>query len=208
GRETGVREVGVPPAEPSGPWKCTRSPVAMRTLLRRTLVALLGVVIVGGALLWALPEIVRRVALDQVPRRTGRAITIEDIDLNLFTRRLSVRKVRLDERGGPKAFVELERLDARLAPNAVFRRDVHVPGLPLVAPSARVVRTALGAFNFSALLPAAATEPAAGSEPGRWTVTVDRLTIKNGALHARDEAVAPPAEWNVREVDADAYQMT
>src|SRR5262249_42687248 len=58
------------------------------------------------------------------------------------------------------------------------------------------------------LLPAAATEPAAGSEPGRWTVTVDRLTIKNGALHARDEAVAPPAEWNVREVDADAYQMT
>jgi hypothetical protein len=74
------------------PWECTRSPGALDAHTEEE-------AHVGGVLLSALPEIVRRVVVDQVPRRFGRAITIEDVDLNLFTRRLSARNVRVAARG-------------------------------------------------------------------------------------------------------------
>ncbi len=144
-----------------------------RRLLERALGVGFGVVLVVGALLWALPEIVRRVALDQIPRRTGRAVAIEDIDLNVFTRRLRIKNLRLAERQGTQGFVELERLEIRLAATALLRSEVRLAELTLVAPSVRVIRTGPGEFNFSDLLSPARSDTA----PSRWTVTVDRLTI-------------------------------
>jgi hypothetical protein len=91
-----------------------------------------GVVLVAG-LLWALPEIVRRVALDQIPKRTGRAAAIEDIDINLFTGHVAIKGFRLAERERPEAFVEFERLDVRVALPALLRRS------PLVSLSLRSV---------------------------------------------------------------------
>lgn len=182
-----------------------------RRRLERALIVSVGAVLVVGALLWALPEIIRRVALDQIPRHTDRAVAIEDIDLNVFTGRVRITNLRLAERQGAQAFVELERLDARLAATALLRSDVRLTEVALVAPSVRVIRTEPGEFNFSDLLQlAAAAWPPAGSDagPSRWTVTVDRLTISNGAVLARDEAVAPPAEWEIRDLRVDAGDLT
>ena len=36
------------------------------------------VVVLGGAFLWVLPEIVRRTVVTQIPKLTGRAASIED----------------------------------------------------------------------------------------------------------------------------------
>jgi outer membrane protein OmpA-like peptidoglycan-associated protein len=181
-----------------------------RTVLGRAVTVLVAVVVVGGALLWALPEITRRVVLDQVPRRTGRAVDVEDVDLNVFTGRVSLKKVRLAERHGAQAFVELDRLDARLAPTALWRSDIHLTELALVAPAVRVVRTGPGEFNFSDLLPRAAASPPGEPEaaPSRWTVTVGQLTISGGAVRVRDEAVAPPTEWQVRDLQVEAGDLT
>jgi len=54
----------------------------------------------------SLPEIVRQVVVRQVPKTIGRQISIEDIDLNLFTGYMAVKKLRLTERDGRQAFVE------------------------------------------------------------------------------------------------------
>jgi len=43
----------------------------MSRLLKLTLIVVAGLVVLGGAFLWALPETVRRVALDPILRRTG-----------------------------------------------------------------------------------------------------------------------------------------
>ena len=77
------------------------------------LVVVIVLVIVG--FFASLPEIVRQVVVRQVPKAIGRQITIEDIDLNLFTGRLAIKKLRLSERTGSQAFVEFERLEARMA---------------------------------------------------------------------------------------------
>src|SRR5262245_26021951 len=138
---------------------------------RRLLVVLLGLVLVAGGFLWALPEIVRRVAQDRLARATGRPVTIADVDLHLFTGRLAVTGFRLADRGGPEPFVECDRLDVRVAPLDLFRSHVRVRALTLVNPSVRVVRLGPAEFNFSDLLPQPKDPPPPPSGPSRWTVT-------------------------------------
>jgi len=179
-------------------------------MLRLALIISLGVVIAGGALLWALPAMIRRVAIDQISTRSGRAATIENIRLNPFTGRLSVRELRLAEREGAEPFLELPRLEMRLVASALLRLDIRLPELALVAPSVRVVRTKSGEFNVSDLLPSEATPPRKASEAsaGRWTVTVDRFTISNGVVHAHDDAVTPSTDWEVRYLGVELGPLT
>lgn len=169
---------------------------------KRALIACACLVILGGAFLWALPEIIRRVAVHQIPKRTGRAVAIDDIDLNLFTGHLAIKKFRLGERDRPDAFVEMERLDTRVALAGLLRRDIRLTELAIVAPSIRVVRTGPGEFNFSDLLP----KPT--SEPSRWTVTLGRFTLSRGTVHARDQMISPTAEWLVRDLGIEVAGVT
>jgi uncharacterized protein involved in outer membrane biogenesis len=111
------------------------------------LIVLIGLVLLAGGLLWALPEILRRVALDRIPRLTGRTASIEDIDLNLFTGHLVIKAFRLADREGSEPFVEFERLEVRLSPLALLRSHVHLVELALTAPAVRLVRMESGAFN-------------------------------------------------------------
>jgi hypothetical protein len=184
----------------------------MRPRLRTVaLVVLAIVVILGGALVWALPEIVRRVALDQIPKRTGRAAAIEDVDLNLFTGRLVVRKIRLDERDGSNVFVALDRLEARLSLAALLRSDIRLIDVAIVAPAVRVVRSGTAEFNFSDLTAPSDTTPAADTAarpPSRWTFTVDRLALSRGTVRVHDRAVAPPTEWLVQDLSVEAAGIT
>ena len=175
----------------------------MSRALRRAVVVGLVLVIAGGLLRLALPEIVRRVALDQISRRTGRAVAIEDVDLGVLARRLTFKNVRLAERDGSEGFVALSRLDARVALTALVRTDLRLTELALVAPSVRVVRTAPGRLNVSDLWP-----HSSHSAANAWTITVDHLTIVDGAVHGRDEALAAPVEWEVRDLQAEAGPLT
>jgi hypothetical protein len=167
-------------------------------VLRLAFIISLGVVIAGGALLWALPAMIRRVAIDQISRRSDRAATIENIRLNPFTGRLSVTELRLAEREGAEPFLELPRLEMRLVASALLRLDIRLAELALVAPSVRVVRTKSGEFNVSDLLPAAAAPPRKASEAsaGRWTVTVGRFNgpgVVAAYFAERFPQMAPPA---------------
>ena len=130
---------------------------------RLALLVLASLVLLAGALVWALPEIVRRVAVDRISRQTRRAVTIEDIDLNLFTGRLAVKSFRLAERDGREPFVEAERLDVRLGLWDLLRSHVRIREIALVAPAVRIIRQGPGDFNFSDLLAGAKERP---SRPG------------------------------------------
>ena len=181
----------------------------MSRVLKLTLIVLASVLLVAAGLLWALPEIVRRVALARIPKLTGRAAAIGDIDLNLFTGRLAIKSFRLADRPGPEPFVEAERLDVRLSPLALLRSHIHLVEIALTAPSFRVVRTGPAEFNFSDLL--AGTKepgPTPSRAPSRWTVTVERLNIARGRVRVDDRAVSPAAEWLVEGLDVDGRALT
>ena len=175
----------------------------MSRFLKRTLIVVTVLALLVGGFLWALPEIVRRVAVDRVPEQTGRALAIGDIDLNLFTGRLAIKGFRLAEREGPEPFAEFERLDVRFSPAALLSSRVELVDVALTAPSLRIARTGPAEFNFSDLLPSSgeAQPPAA---PSRWTVSVERVRVTRGRVAAVDRGIAPPTVWLVQDLDFDA----
>ena len=164
-------------------------------------------VILGGGFLWALPVLIRRQALIQVPKLTGRAVSIEDIDLNLFTGRLVIKHLRLAERDPSKAFVEFERMEARWSWPSLLASNILLKEITLVSPTVNLVRTGPREFNFSDLLdliPPA--DPKA--KPSRWKFTLERLGLVLGSIVLRDEAVSPPAVWRIQGLTIDAGNLT
>ena len=180
----------------------------MSRFLKVSLIALATLVVLAAGLLWALPEIVRRVALDQIPKRTGRAVAIDDVDLNVFMGRPRSRGFRLADRDGTAPFVEFERFDVRLSLLALLRSHVHLAEIALTAPTLRIARTGPAEFNFSDLLGSRQEPVAPPATPGRWVVTVERLRLARGRVEVADRAVTPPAEWLVQDLDVDAASLT
>src|SRR5499427_2166097 len=153
------------------------------------------------------PEIVRQVVVRQVPKAIGRQITIEDIDLNLFTGRLAIKKLRLAERTGSQAFVEFERLEARMALLSLVHKDIHLRDFRLVAPVVRVVRGPDGKLNFDDLMPHVQERPLA-REPTKWTFSLDHSAIEGGRVIVDDRAVTPAADWSIQDLALETSGVT
>ncbi|HYR70462.1 MAG TPA: DUF748 domain-containing protein [Candidatus Acidoferrum sp.] len=187
----------------------------MSRRLKRWLIVLAVLLVVGIAFVWTLPEIVKWQALKQIPAITGRAAAIEDIDINLFTGRVAIKKFRLAEPDPAQAFVEFERLDVRVVPWSGIFGHIRVAELVLTAPTVNLVRVSSTVFNFSDILARLATSagppPPTPAEPkpkSRWTVGVDRFALIRANLTATDRAVKPVSEWKVRDLSIEAGNLT
>jgi len=124
----------------------------MSPRLRRWLIVLGVLLLLGIAFVWSLPEIVKWQALKQIPAITGRQASIDDIDVNLFTGRVAIKKFRLAEADPGQTFVEFERLDVRVIPWSGIFGNVRVAEFRLTAPTVNLVRESATEFNFSDIL--------------------------------------------------------
>lgn len=164
-------------------------------------------VLTAAGLIWALPEIVRRVALDQIPKAVARPVSIEDVDLNLFTGRFAIKGLRLGEREGPDPFVEFARLEGTLSYLSLLRSDLRLTELRLTGPRIRVVRTGSAEFNFSDLL-ALFGKADPKRPPSRWIATLERAVIEGGAILTVDRHLSPAQEWRLQDLILDASGLT
>ena len=171
----------------------------------RTLLIVVAVLLVvgGGAFLWFLPELVRRVAVGRLPELTGRAVAIDDVDLNLFTGSVALKGFRMAEREGPEAFIKFDRLDARLFLPSILLFDVRLSTVSLSGLEARLIRTGPDTFNFSDIMERLPT-PDPDAKPGRLSVTLDRVALARSRITVHDHAVAPMADWSLQSLDAEA----
>ena len=161
------------------------------------------VVVLSGGFLWALPEIVRRVAVAQFPALTGRVLSIEDIDLNLFTGRLVLKKLRISERNPAETFVQADRISLRLVPFTLMTGNLVLADVSLTAPEVRIIRIGPAEFNFSDLL--SKGKPSDPNEPkGDWTLSIDRFTLIDGSLLFGDRAVSPARNWRIQGLTIEA----
>lgn len=162
-------------------------------------------VLVGGAL-WALPELVRRVAVGKIAALTGRATSIARVELNLFTGRFAVHQFTMARRTAdrPGAFVEFDRLDGRLALSALLGFDVRLAELRLVRPAIRATRTGPVDFDFEDLRALFTTPVGEEPKPGRFTYSVGRLEVSDGAIVLDDVVVTPRVEWRLDDLRIEA----
>jgi uncharacterized protein involved in outer membrane biogenesis len=188
----------------------------MSRRLKRWLIVLAVLLVVGIAFVWTLPEIVKWQALKQIPAITGRAAAIEDIDINLFTGRVAIKKFRLAEPDPAQAFVEFERLDVRVVPWSSVFGNVRVSDLRLTAPTVNLVRLTPTEFNFSDILRKLATAKEGEPAPpppdpkakSRWTVALDHFALIRANITVTDRAVKPAGDWRVRDLTIEAGNLT
>src|SRR2546428_11743867 len=113
---------------------------------------LLALIVVGAVVLAALPEIIRRVAVNQASKLTGRTVTLEDVDLNVFTGHLALKGLKLAKRGVNERAIELERLDVRVDYLPLLRHDVRVAELAVAGATVLGLRRRPGEVDVSHLL--------------------------------------------------------
>ncbi len=150
---------------------------------------------VAAIVLTALPEIVRRVAVTQLARITGRSVSIEDVDLNLFAGRVALKRFRLGQRGSTATALGFDGVEVRFAPAALLRRHIRLFDLALTAPTIRATRTGPAEFDFADLL--ALIPPTDPARPSRWVVSLDGLRVTHGTIIVRDLVTPPAGEWRI-----------
>jgi len=182
---------------------------------RKVLVGvLLAVMVVGALVLAALPEIIRRVAVNQASKLTGRTISLDDVDLNVFTGHLALKGLKLAKRGVNERAVAMERLDVRVDYLPLLRREVRVTELTLVATTIDVVRRGPTEFDFSDVMdtlrggdaPAQPSKPSA--TPSQWTMTLNRVSVRRLTVVARDLTTSPESKWRIEDLTLDASSLT
>jgi len=184
--------------------------------LKRWLIVLAALLVVGVAFVWTLPEIVKWQALKQIPAITGRAAAIEDIDINLFTGRVAIKKFRLAEPDPAHAFVEFERLDVRVVPWSGVFGNIRVSELRLTAPTVNLVRLTPTEFNFSDILRKLGTAKEGQPAPpppdpkakSRWTIALGHFALIRANITVTDRAVKPAGDWRVRDLTIEAGNLT
>ncbi|HEX2385132.1 MAG TPA: DUF748 domain-containing protein, partial [Candidatus Binatia bacterium] len=155
-----------------------------------------------------LPEIVRRVAVKQIGAATNRSVAIEDIDMNLFTRRVAIKNFRLADRTRPDPLVQFKELAVKFYYLPLFSKHLRLAELNLVAPSWGIARTGPAEFNFSDLIPPPSQEPAKKEEKGRLDVTVDRMRLSDGTIALVDEALTPSRSWKAEGLNFDIENLS
>ena len=153
------------------------------------------VAVVLAAILFVLPPVARWAVVKGVKSATDREIAVSRLELNLFTGRLALVGVRLDDRHGGRPLAELARVDARfrLLPLVVGR--LHVDELIVQAPRINVSRSATGELSVADLIERYGKGESASQEPA--DLVVGRIRVHDGQVTFADARVAPARTWGV-----------
>src|ERR1041385_2966266 len=158
--------------------------------------------------IWTLPEIVRSIALKQIAAATHRAVAIEDIDINLFTRRIAIKNFRLADRTRPDALVQFKELSTKFYYTPLFSKHLRLAELNLVSPSWGIARTGPAEFNFSDLIPPPSQEPAKKDQKPALDITVERMKLSDGTIALVDEALTPSRAWKAEGLNLDIEHLS
>jgi len=160
-------------------------------------------IVVSVITLAILPHIVKRIASTQIRAATGRDVTIQDVNLNLFTRRIAVKKFALADKGSSEPFVQFEHLEAHVRFLPLLKGHIQLAELDLRGPTVRLVRTGPRAFNFSDLL-----TPQPASKSGPLGITIDRFQLTEGTLVLKDLVVPSHQTWQADNLSIESKNLS
>ena len=152
-------------------------------------VALYGI---AGALL--APLIAKKVLAQRLEERLGRAVQIDDVDINPFTLQASLQGLRILEPDRKTPFVSFDELDLDGSAASVYRLAPVIDELTLTGLKVRVARDAQSKYSFGDIVERLARaareapkEPKdTPAEPARFAV--ENIRIVNAAVDFDDRA--------------------
>jgi uncharacterized protein involved in outer membrane biogenesis len=175
-------------------------PMSLRRWLALAVVVL---VVAAAGFRLALPELIRQAVVARVHTITGRAASLEAVDVQLLRARVSLRGFRLADRAGESGpFAEFTRLDLHLRLPALLRGHLWLREVVLHDPTVRVIRYPGDEFNLSDLV------RQSGETRRILEVTVDRFVLVNGTTTLEDRALSEPRTWRSESLVVEALNLS
>src|SRR5919106_351406 len=97
-------------------------------------------VVIVVAVLVVLPFVVRVLAVRRVEAMTGRPVSIADVDLNLFTRRILFEDVLIASPDGAPPLAAVPRVEARFRLLPFFSGRTYLERVALIRPEVHLAR--------------------------------------------------------------------
>ncbi|HET9833846.1 MAG TPA: DUF748 domain-containing protein, partial [Vicinamibacterales bacterium] len=171
---------------------------------RRWLVLLACVFLVAAAVtLYALPELIRRIAVARIHALTERPTAIERVGVNLLTGRFTVYGFKLMEREGDRPFADFRTLDGRIHLPSLLVGHLWLRELILSDSTVRVVRLPSSEFNFGDLIKNSGTATGRGID-----VTVDHFILQRGTVTLEDQALPQRRTWASDHITIEARNVS
>src|SRR5215470_14694738 len=168
----------------------------------RWLVAIVGVLLVViAALLVALPTIARHVAIARLHAITQRPVSIERVDVQPLSGRVTIHGLHVAEPDGGAPFADTELIDVRVRLLPFIRGHIWVRELVISKPVLRIVRLGKD-FNFSDLI------ESSGATEKRVDVTVDRFSMIDGTVAFEDRALPERRTWTSEDIQIAANNVS
>jgi uncharacterized protein involved in outer membrane biogenesis len=151
----------------------------------------------------ALPELIRLAVIARVQAMTGRAASLDGVDIAVRRGYIALRGFRLADRAGEAApFVQFSQLDLQLRWFPLLRGHVSLREMVLRDPLVQVIRYPGGEFNLSDLV------RQSGGTRRVLDVTIDRFVLVNGTTTLEDRAVPEPRTWRSERVAIEAHNLS
>src|SRR5262245_41624103 len=172
--------------------------------LRRWLAVSVVVLLVAAVgLRLALPGLIRWAVIVRVQAMTGRAASLDAVDLGLLRGHIGLRGFRLADRAGePAPVATFSQLDLHLRWLPLLRGHVWLDELVLRDPSVQVIRYPGDDLNVSDLV-----RPS-GDTRRALDVTVGRFELVNGTATIEDRAVPEPKVWRSEQITMEAHDLS
>lgn len=164
------------------------------------------------------PERVKGVLLPRVEQALNRQVTIEEVDISLFSG-IILKRIAVMEAQEETVFLAAEQINLRYRFWPLLRMRVEIDEISLENPQIRLVRLADGSFNFSDLTRLASKENETESPEEPPTATdaedgdgidllISQLAIRGGTVRLLDyQAVKEPRSFQVDELDLQVSQF-
>src|SRR4029453_6731867 len=172
--------------------------------LRRRFVSGVVVTLVAtAAFRVALPELIRLTVVARVRAITGRAVSLDAVEIAVLRGHVALRGFRIADRAGePEPFAQFARLDLHLRLPALLRGHLWVREAVLRDPTVRVIRYPDEEFNLSDLV------RQSGEAQRVLEVTIDRFELVNGTTTLEDRALPEPRTWRSEQITVEAHGLS
>jgi hypothetical protein len=163
------------------------------------------VAVLLAAIFFALPPIARWAVVNGVKSATNRDVAVGGLELNVFTGRLALVSVRLDDHRGGPPLAELSRLDVRVRVLPLLIGRLHVDELVVQAPRIHVSRSATGELSVADLIERYGKGESKSQKP--YDLVLGRMRVHEGRLTFADARVAPARTWDVAGLAVDVRDV-
>ena len=157
--------------------------------MRRAAIALASLVFLVVVAWLAIPPIVRSQLESRLTEALGRKTTVEKVDFNPFTLRLTVTKLAIAEPSGASSFVSCDEIVADLSTASLWHRAPVLDALRVVRPSIAFARDGDGRYSVQDLVDRPSPETAGDDAKSPPRFSINNIEVDDGAI-AFDDRMA------------------